>query len=1006
MHQIEPRILEYRGESRRVDNSLALKEGFDVNATRISQRNMNFSEGRDKYPMVDSGLNPSPVKSKSMNPVESQIQTLNAEASSPSVIKDEVLEDDESIIGGTDVSALVRKVPSEPNLRRAVRMIDIVMDRNIRISINTFSALLQRCSRSRDLESGKKVHEQLLENNYKANVLLANMLIDMYGKCCSVEDAQKVFDEMSKHNIYSWTALISAYANKGMLTEAVKVFMDMQSAGNKPDKVVFVILLQACASKGDLNQGKQLHRQIRKNGLASDLTVGNTLIDMYAKCGSLKLAHEVFNLLPEHNVVSWTALIAGYAREGHEENAFRLFEQMLELGIEPNEATFVSILQACVYAMDVERGEHIHYHIISSDYESDLVLSSSLVDMYIKCGNLVSAGVVFNKMYERNIVTWNSMIVGHVQQGLNESALLLYKQLQEEGFESADEITYANVIKACSNLTALQEGQEVHHEIIKGGHDEDTYVGNSLISLYSCCNCINEARRVFDAMMDRDVVSWTAMIMGYAQQGLANDAKILFYDMRGQNLIFEVVSFVSLIKACALVGDLEWGRQLHTLLIDCGLCLDAFVGSVLIDMYANCGSVDSARFIFHTMPQRDVISYTAMIAGLAQQGQAKEALSLFEIMQLEGVEPDRLTFVGVLQACASLAAMDKGGQVHIDIIDRGLEMDLFVASTLVDMYAKCGRMDLARHISMRMPELNAVSWNALISGYSQQGHGEEAVMLFKEMLKEGLKPTGATLVSVLSACSHAGFVDEGRHFFDSIPEYGIAPTMDHYACMVDLLCRAGHMVEAENFILKMPVEPSEVVWMTLACAYKLQGKVDQAKKAIEEVLKLNPKNLSAYVLLSNILAAAGMWEEKNKVRQMMENQGIANVSEHSSVEVHNQLYAFSLDDLSHPQMKEIDAELERLHEEMQKTGDAPETGFALHNVAEVCHHSERLAIGLGLISTPEKSPIRVIKNVRVCSACHRLSKFISKFTGREILVRDMGCFHLFKNGTCSCRDYW
>eukprot|EP00250_Pteridium_aquilinum_P019142 c24315_g1_i1 orf=966-2147(+) len=385
--------------------------------------------------------------------------------------------------------------------------------------------------------------------------------------------------------------------------------------------------------------------------------------------------------------------------------------------IAPDEATFVSILQACVNTMDVERGEYIHSHIISSDYESDPAVSSSLVDMYVKCGNLVRACVVFNKMYELNIVTWNSMIVGHVQQGLDEDALLLYEQLQEERCEPADEITYANVIKACSNLAALEDGREVHHEVIKGGYDLDTCVGNSLISLYSSCNCIHDARLVFDAMLERDVATWATMIMGYAQHGLAEEARTMFHDMRGRGLIFEDATFTSLLKACALVGDLDWGRQLHALLTDYGVCLDSFVGSDLINMYAKCGSVDNAHLVFHSMPQKDVISYTAMIAAFADQGQGKEALSLFEVMQLTGVEPERLTFVAVLQACVSSAAMDKGRQVHVDIINSGLETDVSVANMLLDMYAKCGRMDLARHFIMRMPETNAISWNALIAGY-------------------------------------------------------------------------------------------------------------------------------------------------------------------------------------------------------------------------------------------------------------------------------------------------
>lgn len=479
--------------------------GYHQKIIDYGESKLGFS---DKYLCANNVLSPLQVKPKLIDVPRAQVQATAIQADFSTLIEDEVLEDDESIIGGTDISALVRKVPSEPSLRRAVRMIDIVMDRSIKISINTFSALIQRCSRERDLIAGKKVHEQLLENNYKANVLLANMLIDMYGKCGSVEDAQQVFDEMSKHNIYSWTTLISAYATKGMIPEAIEVYMGMQKTGNKPDGVLFGVLLQACGHERNLKQGKWLHHQIRRNGLASDLTVGNILIDMYAKCGSLELAHEVFNFLPEYNVESWAALIAGYVREGHERIAFQLYEQMRDQFIEPNEAIFASILEACTKTMDVQRGELIHSHSISSDCESDILVSTSLVDMQVKSGNLMRTLIVFNKMYERDINVWNSLIVGHVHQGLDEGAVLIYRQLQEEGCEVPDEVTFASVIKACSNLGALEEARKVHNEVIKCGCDRNLTIGNSLIDLYRSCNCVHDARLVFHSIREGDAVMW------------------------------------------------------------------------------------------------------------------------------------------------------------------------------------------------------------------------------------------------------------------------------------------------------------------------------------------------------------------------------------------------------------------------------------------------------------------------------------------------------------------
>ncbi|KAH7289307.1 hypothetical protein KP509_31G069700 [Ceratopteris richardii] len=474
--------------------------------------------------LVNSLLNTLERKSRSTCAPQAHIQCTALQDNSSIMIEDDATEDDESIIGGNDVSTLVRKVPSEPSLRRAVRMIDIVMDRNIKISINTFSSLIQRCSRERDLIAGKRVHEQLLENNYKANVLLANMLIDMYGKCGSVEDAQRVFDGMSRHNIYSWSTLISAYASKGMVLEAVQVFKDMQKAGSQPDKMVYVVLLQACGTEKNLKQGKWLHHQICRNGLASDLVVGNALIDMYAKCGHLELALDVFHRLPEYNAESWDALIGGYVSEGLEEHAFGLYYKMREQSIEPNEGIFVSILEACAMIMDIYRGRQFHSHIVNSDYESSLPVSNSLLYMYMKNGHLASALIVFNKMYEHDINTWNSLIDGHMHQALHEDALFLYQQLQETGTTSPDEETIKSVIMACTSMRALGTGRNLHNEVMKYGYDLNVNIGNALIDLYSSCGCTYDAKVVFSFLPDCNPTIWNEMIRGYAQDGLAKKA--------------------------------------------------------------------------------------------------------------------------------------------------------------------------------------------------------------------------------------------------------------------------------------------------------------------------------------------------------------------------------------------------------------------------------------------------------------------------------------------------
>ncbi|KAJ7297946.1 hypothetical protein O6H91_10G005100 [Diphasiastrum complanatum] len=830
-------------------------------------------------------------------------------------------------------TAIISAYADSGEVEEAINLFQQMQETGLAPDKVLFVLLLKACARLAALEQGRELHSDIIKRGFQSDVIVGSTLVNMYAKCGCTEDARELFDNMSERDVVSWTAMIAGYAQNGLGKEALALYEQMKQEGMQPNNVTFVLLLKACASLAALEQGKMLHSEIIKRGFQSDVVVGSTLVDMYAKCGCTGDARELFNNMSERNVVSWNVMMAGYAQNGLGKEALALFEQMKQEGVQPDHVTFVLLLKACASLAALEQGKQLHSEIIKRDFQSDVVVGSTLVDMYAKCGCTEDARELFDNMSERNVVSWNAMIAGYAQNGLGKDALALYEQMKQEGVQP-DIVTFVLLLKACASLAALEQGKQLHSEIIKRGFQSDVVVGRTLVDMYGKCGCTEDARELFDSMSERDVVSWTAMIAGYAQNGLGKDALALYEQMKQEGVQPDNVTFVLLLKACASLAALEQGKQLHSEILKRGFQSDVVVGSTLVDMYAKCGCTEDARELFNNMSERHVVSWNAMIAGYAQNDLGKEALALFEQMKQEGVQPDNVTFVLLLKACASLAALKQGKQLHSEIIKRGFQSDVTVGNTLVDMYAKCGCTEDARALLDNMSERDVVSWTAMIAGYAQNGLAQEALALFEQMQREGTKPDEVTYISVLSACVHSGLVDQGRYVFDSMCKNGVTPTGEHYACMVDLLGRAGCLADAELFINKMPIQPDSVVWMTLLGAARTHAHVEIGRRAFERVVKLEPKNAAPYLLLSNIYAAAGRKDELAKIRDQMKEAGVKKMPGCSWIDVDNHLSAFVVGDATHPQSKEIQAELDRLMGLMKKAGYKPNLSFVLDDVED------------------------------------------------------------------------
>uniref|UniRef100_A0A2N9HNM9 DYW domain-containing protein n=1 Tax=Fagus sylvatica TaxID=28930 RepID=A0A2N9HNM9_FAGSY len=439
---------------------------------------------------------------------------------------------------------------------------------------------------------------------------------------------------------------------------------------------------------------------------------------------------------------------------------------------------------------------------------------------------------------------------------------------------------------------------------------------------------------------------------------------------------------------------------------------DVFVGAALIDMYAKCGCVESARKVFDKIEVRDTVLWNSMLAAYSQNGHPDESLTLCSEMALAGMRPTEATLVTVISASADIAALPQGIELHGFSWRHGFDSNDKVKTALVDMYAKCGSVKVARNLFERLKEKRVVSWNAIITGYAMHGHATEALDLFEEMKEKSL-PDHITFVGVLAACSHGGLLDEGWIFFESmVRDYHIDPTIQHFTCMVDLLGHCGRLDEAYNIIMQMRVMPDSGVWGALLNSCKIHGNIELGEVALEKLIELEPDDSGNYVILSNIYAQAGKWEGVARLRKLMIDKGIKKSIACSWIEVKNKVHAFLSGDISHPNSDAIYAELKRLEGRMKEAGYVPDTGSVFHDVEDdektnmVCSHSERLAIAFGLICTPLGTRLLITKNLRVCEDCHVAIKFISKITEREITVRDVNRYHHFEDGLCSCGDYW
>jgi pentatricopeptide repeat protein len=743
----------------------------------------------------------------------------------------------------------------------------------------TFLCILKACGNIGSSTKGEELHLQITrEKLLEGNILLATALIDMYGKCDEVMKAQEVFDELEGRDVVSWTALIAGYAQHGQGAKALCCYEQMHHEGYLPNSVTFLGVLKACGCIGATERGQTIHAKIVKERLVEkDLSVGNALIDMYAKCGELRRAHLVFDKLPIRNTVSWTSLIGGYAEHGYSKEALNCLESMNHEGFSPDVITFVCALRACGDIGATEKGREIHKEIDRGGFlETDILVGNTLVDMYAKCDALVEAQEVFDKLPVQDIVAWTVIIAAYSQNGHGQEALNCFGRMQSKGI-SPNKVTYLSVLKACGSVGALDKGKEIHGEIEK---DEclkkDVLIGNALVDMYSQCGEFARAQRVFDELPIKNIVSWTALIAGYAQHERGEEALNCFEHLQQAGLSPDAVTFVFLLKACSSLGAAEKGEEIHAAIVKEGLLkTDILVANALIDMYAKCGVFEKAEAIFDGLLIRTVVSWTSLLAGYAQHGLEEKALEYFDKMRHEGLSPNEVTLLCILKACSSVGAIDRGIEIHSQMVQEGLhEKHGTIGNALVDMYAKCGELERAHAVFCELQVKDVVSWTALIAGYAQLGDDNMVNVLLKGMVESGIVPNLVTFSVILNAYSHSGTLELSQMLFKSvITSYDILPMFEHYTCMVDLFARAGHFDKALLVIKEMPMFDYLPVWTSVLGACQKWGNVDVGRLAFDHAVQWDGKDSALYVCMSNIYALAAQ-QDPDKFDSVKAQEGM------------------------------------------------------------------------------------------------------------------------------------
>ncbi|GKV23338.1 hypothetical protein SLEP1_g33076 [Rubroshorea leprosula] len=583
--------------------------------------------------------------------------------------------------------------------------------------------------------------------------------------------------------------------------------------------------------------------------------------------------------MPQKSNIAWNAILRGFLDVGQFSKAIEFYKLMLNQGGAPDNYTYPLVLKACAGLGDVEEGKRIRDSILVNECRQDLkrnvYVECAMIDMFAKCGCLTEARKVFEEIPKKDLACWSAMISGSVQGGEWSEALTLFKRMKFEELWP-DAVIVAAVLPACARLEAKQIGMALHGCSVRSGFERDLYVSNALMDMYCKCSDTHNAYCIFWRMENKDVVSWNTLIAGYSQNCQYHESVQLYHSMISADVRPDATVAASVLTGLAKLRMLKQGKEMHNYILKQGFESDVVLGSALIDMYASCGSMREAEHIFGIMLYMDIMIWNSMIVGFSLNNEVDPAFWIFQKIWDFNLTPNSITLLSILPICTRIGTLRHGKEIHGFTIRSSLGMAVSIGNSLIDMYCKCGYLELGINVFNQMTEKNIVTYNTIISAHGIYGLGERVFSFFEQMEEERIRPNKVTFIALLTACSHAGLVDRGWSLYNSmIYDYHIQPDMEHYSCIVDLLGRAGQVDDAYDIVRRMPVEPEINVWGSLLAACGVHNKVELAELVEKHILKQNQKDTGHYVLLSNVYASTGRWRDALKIRKMIKEKDLA-----------------------------------------------------------------------------------------------------------------------------------
>nr|DAD21960.1 TPA_asm: hypothetical protein HUJ06_023423 [Nelumbo nucifera] len=687
-----------------------------------------------------------------------------------------------------------------------------------------------------DTQSLFQSHAFIITSGHSNNIFLAAKLISFYSFFNRIDFSKQVFYSVHPKDTFLWNSIIKSHFSNGEYSRALKFYDEMCNSSTPPTHFTIPMVVAACAELLALDHGKNIHGITLKLGLFYDNSAaGSSFVYMYSKCGEMGDASRMFDEIPFRDVISWTALVIGYVQNDENEKALGCVHEMHSSGTDeekPNSRTIEGALQA-----SGNLGALLEV--------KDLISWTTIIGVYAKTRNIHECLDLFCEMLAAEI--------------------------------EPDWTIISCMLSRLGNSMRINEGKAFHGLVIRRNFTMNQMIINSLLAMYCKFGCMHLAGKLFHKFCGQDEESWNWMVFGYGKVGMEAKSLELFRKMHHLDLNYDLNSLVSVICSCSNLVATHLGQSLHCYVIKIGISENVSIANSLMGMYGKCNDMTMAWMIFSWM-HRDVVTWNILISAYVHNGYCYEALILFDQMVSENMKPNSVTLVIVLSACAHLANLELGEKVHCYIKERGLECDLCLSTALVDMYVKCGQLGIAREIFTSLDKRDVISWNVMISGYGIHGDAKSAIEIFQQMEESGERPNALTFLSVLSACNHAGLIEEGKYLFGKMKEYCVSPTLKHYSCMVDLLGRSGNLREAEAMVLSMPIAPDGGVWGALLGACRMHNDVEMGERVAKWAIESDPGNDGYYVLLSNMYNSIGRWKDAEKVREMIKKNGVRKIA--------------------------------------------------------------------------------------------------------------------------------